>query len=207
MKYYQSNHQKTAKWKTGNLRYGELAAPESYEDFVAKFFYKYKENAASIRKGDLCKILIEPEHFILKSPRERFYFMQAINIKQIVEWAKKLQSDYPEMIAQISKMKKATADVGVVYFVEAEGTGFIKIGKTNNIEKRLRSLQTATPHRLILRKCLTGATHEKNMHDFYKEYKIRGEWYKLDGKLKDYVDSLPDPSLKDGVVEWYYDAQ
>jgi hypothetical protein len=39
---------------------------------------------------------------------------------------------------------------GYVYAIAIEGTPLVKIGRAQNIERRLRELQAAAPHRLIV---------------------------------------------------------
>jgi hypothetical protein len=205
MKYYQNNHKKTATWKTGTYKKGELPAPVSYEDFVFKFFLKIKEHACEIRKGERLKIFVHPGHYIIKTPRAPIYIMECQDTQKMMQWSELLKSEYPELIDKVSLMQKLTKDVGVVYFIEAVGTGFIKIGQTKDILKRLISLQTANPHELVLRKCITNARQEKVYHELYKDYHERGEWFRYEGELKKYIDSLPELSEHDGKIGvWHF---
>jgi hypothetical protein len=61
---------------------------------------------------------------------------------------------------------------------------FIKIGITGNMDKRLASLQNASPLRLrvIETKYYRGiglSTYEieKKLHRYLQEYRVRGEWF------------------------------
>jgi len=72
-----------------------------------------------------------------------------------------------------------------VYFIqEGKGSyGYIKIGKSNNVDKRLDSLQTGNPRKLTLMasiKCKTpndALRLEKKLHIKFKKENIRGEWF------------------------------
>jgi len=72
-----------------------------------------------------------------------------------------------------------------VYFIQ-EGRGkhgSIKIGKSSNINKRLKSLQTGNPRKLTLMatiKCTTpNNAHrlESKLHLMFKADRVRGEWF------------------------------
>jgi hypothetical protein len=59
---------------------------------------------------------------------------------------------------------------------------YIKLGRTGDIDQRITTLQTASP--LILRligkyECKDCVTLEKKIHDYYKEKRIIGEWFKF----------------------------
>lgn len=67
-----------------------------------------------------------------------------------------------------------------VYFVQAENGGFVKIGKATNIFSRMQSLQNGSPVKLVLRKIIedeNAGELELLLHDIFKEYRIRGEWF------------------------------
>lgn len=73
----------------------------------------------------------------------------------------------------------------IIYFVSEEPfSGMIKIGKTNdNINKRLASIQTGNPRKLV---CLMQIDrpkkydYEKLFHKLFSDRFIRGEWYSMD---------------------------
>lgn len=78
---------------------------------------------------------------------------------------------------------------GFVYFVQMDRIGPIKIGFTKNIEKRLISLQTASPYPLRLL-CHYGAdeTHEKEWHSEFDRLRLEGEWFLPHPKLLKEID-------------------
>lgn len=65
--------------------------------------------------------------------------------------------------------------------------GYVKIGKSVNPQKRLRSLQAASPYELEVlttievKKGSYGdeRTVETLLHHFFEEYRHRGEWFQL----------------------------
>lgn len=71
-----------------------------------------------------------------------------------------------------------------VYFIQQSDHGPVKIGHTNNVQKRLDYLQTGNPELLYTRitmgpmsKKLAHRT-EKTIHRRFADNSIRGEWYK-----------------------------
>ncbi len=79
------------------------------------------------------------------------------------------------------------AQVGYIYFIKEVESGRVKIGFSNSPEKRLKSLQTANPNRLMIvnivrvsdtRKC------ETDIKSQLKVYQIKGEWYDIPDKTE-----------------------
>lgn len=63
------------------------------------------------------------------------------------------------------------------YFVSA-GHGMVKIGRSTDVESRLRSLQTANPDRLELLGTIDG-DHEADLHRRFRDRHAGGEWFRL----------------------------
>lgn len=74
----------------------------------------------------------------------------------------------------------------VVYFIHCDG--FIKIGSTTRVEYRLATLQVANPHQLdVLLVEDGGEKREAELHKEFAEYRVRGEWFRLEGRLRKYL--------------------
>jgi hypothetical protein len=69
-----------------------------------------------------------------------------------------------------------------VYFVQAVDGGPVKIGKAKRLAQRLRTLQTASTKRLLVRRAVLG-DDEPAFHARFARYRIRGEWFRYDGDL------------------------
>lgn len=87
---------------------------------------------------------------------------------------------------------KAMRQQGCVYFIGAMGMQAVKIGFTNSDPKRrLQELQTGNPHTLHLMVVCSGTMgQEKWLHDQFDEYWIRGEWFRLEGRVARVVSTL-----------------
>jgi hypothetical protein len=89
----------------------------------------------------------------------------------------------------------------VVYFIERQG--FVKIGTTTSLEKRLRDIgkgscmltgMTVGPVRLVA--TMPGdQRHEKFLHDQFHELRVEGEWFLPDGRLCEFIHRLPNVDL------------
>ena len=68
----------------------------------------------------------------------------------------------------------------MIYFIQDTATLNIKIGFTKGCpQARLESLQTGNPSELVLLAILDGERpQEADLHDWFKEYRIAGEWFR-----------------------------
>jgi hypothetical protein len=80
----------------------------------------------------------------------------------------------------------------VVYFLKNGKRKSVKIGVSGNVEKRLSSINTAAADKLTCIATVEGGYgKEKALHKQFKAYWIKGEWFRLEGELAEYVASLP----------------
>lgn len=76
---------------------------------------------------------------------------------------------------------------GRVYFVQRPGNKRIKIGFTTNMVSRLNGL--ATDEKLEVLLTIPGTLElEKAMHERFKEYRVKGEWFEPGDKLLKFID-------------------
>lgn len=65
---------------------------------------------------------------------------------------------------------------------------FVKIGWSNNIRARFKQIQRGIPNDLTLYGCVIGGrADEKALHIRFKEYRTRGEWFRKEGALADWI--------------------
>lgn len=76
-----------------------------------------------------------------------------------------------------------------VYFVQEDRTGNYKIGKADNVDKRVAQLQSGNSNKLILLlKVQGGYPLEKSLHKRFAKYRIRGEWFKPNAEIEAYIE-------------------
>lgn len=84
-------------------------------------------------------------------------------------------------ISALREPKPKKKEKGYVYLIKADN-GLVKIGKTKNIEKRWNHFTTKLPYKLELlfyidTEDMTGL--ELELHEQYRKYRKRGEWFEL----------------------------
>jgi hypothetical protein len=73
-----------------------------------------------------------------------------------------------------------------VYFIKCNE--YIKIGKADNLPKRLKQLQTSNPYELSIIGAISGNLDiEKEAHSNFKHLHHKGEWFKNDISIVNYI--------------------
>jgi hypothetical protein len=79
-----------------------------------------------------------------------------------------------------------------VYYVHAPETGLVNIGFAKDPFSRLGKMQVDSPSRLILLAVEDGgAAVEAERHARFAGLRTRGEWFRFEGELSDFVGQLP----------------
>lgn len=74
-----------------------------------------------------------------------------------------------------------------IYFILSDD-GYVKIGLSNDPEKRLKSLQTATAHELkIIHQIPGNQKVEHYLHTLFKKDRFRGEWFIYSEMIKNFI--------------------
>lgn len=70
---------------------------------------------------------------------------------------------------------------GFIYFVKDNENGYVKVGRTNNVNKRLSQLSICNNNLKVLRIVKSNNTilWEKELHNFYKNKKVFKEWFSI----------------------------
>jgi hypothetical protein len=77
---------------------------------------------------------------------------------------------------------------GMVYFVEAGAGGPIKIGWTQDIDRRIAELQTANAHKLTLLGMVPGTMEtEASLHARFSHLRLEAEWFKNSEEIHDFL--------------------
>lgn len=109
----------------------------------------------------------------------------------ITKEAKKFRKIYRENLKKeqenLEEFLNKTDDI---YFIGNIENKVCKIGYSNNIPERLKALQTSCPFDLeILKTSCSLYKKEREYHKKFLKLNIRGEWFKLEGDLNDYIKS------------------
>lgn len=99
------------------------------------------------------------------------------------------------------KKKRTTGNYKpCVYIVGSPDYNFVKIGTTQNPADRFEEFQTASPFELYVYAIIPisrgRVSLEKRLHKRYAPYRLRGEWFKIEGDLlRDLLLCLPHPPM------------
>lgn len=80
------------------------------------------------------------------------------------------------------KPKTKTKKEGFIYFVREESRGHVKIGRTIDLEDRLKTFTVVLPFKIELAtyfKCKDYVRAEKLLHEFYEYLRVDGEWFRM----------------------------
>ena len=80
-----------------------------------------------------------------------------------------------------------------VYFFQSTGTQAVKIGKTYDLQKRKKRIESSIGFSIELLKAIRvpDASYERAIHKQFKHLRLKGEWFRLDADLRAYIDNLP----------------
>jgi len=90
-------------------------------------------------------------------------------------------SVYITDIKKVEKPKKLHSKFTKVYVMIDKNTGYYKIGRSVNPERREKTLQSEKPTIEMLFNHDARVKDEKELHDMFKDKRIRGEWFDLNG--------------------------
>lgn len=71
-----------------------------------------------------------------------------------------------------------------VYFVLASDN-LVKIGYSTNVNKRIQNLSVLHPSFVLLG--YVGNKTEKEVHNTFSPFRVKGEWYRYDGSMIDFI--------------------
>ena len=79
----------------------------------------------------------------------------------------------------------------VIYFIQSEHGGPIKIGQTEDMAKRLVGLQTSRPDKLIVLASAPGTIRdERDLHLRFSRIRDKGEWFHATEELTEFVKAV-----------------
>lgn len=104
-------------------------------------------------------------------------------------------------ILKSSKERKLERKGDCLYFIQERSTGMIKIGRSKDPKRRLKTLQTGNANELRLVCYLEGlGWRERDLHEALKKWRTSGEWFEYDctGSIPDEIyELIPWGSLDD----------
>ncbi len=85
-----------------------------------------------------------------------------------------------------AERKKSVRHPRTLYFI-SDGN-YIKIGIANNVEERIKQLQTGNPNKLfIVSQFENRGQLEKAIHKKFSHLHVGGEWFQYTNEIKEYL--------------------
>lgn len=79
----------------------------------------------------------------------------------------------------------------MIYFVQGQRTGMIKIGHSDVVKTRLTTLRTGSPERLRVLALMDGTRHdEQELHRRFAAHRSHGEWFHPRDELLLFIERL-----------------
>ena len=140
--------------------------------------------------GKKFTIQIENENISIK-------VQKSLNIKAIVAWVKTWAGEKAKIITPGGRTLSIDGEVEsfkteFIYFILNKESNAVKIGRAKDVEKRLKSLQTANCNELKLIKTirvngsLEAKELENSLHQRFSHLRLLGEWFKAEQELFDF---------------------
>ena len=124
---------------------------------------------------------------------------KSLTVKAVCAWVKTWAPANTQIISPggyiygLDGEALSRSKVHCVYFILNSESNAIKIGRARDIEKRLRSLQTASPVELELLRTIQVESEsqaqvlERKLHVRFEHLRLKGEWFKAEPELLSYI--------------------
>lgn len=153
---------------------------------LATEFHRWKsEFERGVTAFSLSDILILQLEVYLSNAEAGKFSRQALDI---------VRSTRPDLFvtkATITDKRVRAESCSLVYFIKGLESGNIKIGYAGNPDSRRKGLQTGSSEELSLLKTIDGgAALEAELKSRFAHLKIRGEWFRPEADLINFIDTL-----------------
>ncbi|MEP0874005.1 GIY-YIG nuclease family protein [Trichocoleus desertorum AS-A10] len=126
---------------------------------------------------------------------------KSLTVNAICAWIKTWASSNSKIITPGNRTHSLDGEKLVhqnhfVYFILNEDSNAIKIGRAQDLAKRMKALQTSSPAKLKLIKSIQvkggkdAQELERSLHKQFSEIRLAGEWFKVDVYLLEYINQL-----------------
>lgn len=132
-------------------------------------------------------------------------------IKAVRDWVRIWKSPDAKLITPggrsltVAETGKSRAKTAFVYFIFNRDSNSIKIGRAEDVEQPLKSLQTSSPIPLKLLKVIQvnsmkeAQNLERSLHVKFSHLRMSGEWFKAKQELLNYIENCQSSNLEETV--------
>ncbi len=89
------------------------------------------------------------------------------------------QAAAEKLAREKKRAEPRTLELTFIYLLLDERTGYVKIGRAKDPSSRERTLQSENPCVSMIYRGSADTRIEKDLHQEYAEFRVRGEWFKL----------------------------
>lgn len=119
--------------------------------------------------------------------------------RQVSAAVQGMQRGWPLTKEEIKLLPRSRPKKSFVYFIKCGP--FVKIGVARNPRKRLSGLQVAQTEKLELIATTTGGeAREAALHKRFAKYHVRGEWFRFERRLAEYITDLRERSAQEASL-------
>jgi len=170
--------------------------PEDKRAYFQLDYEPYYHIFAPSSRGKSKKILLQNEGELIN-----LTVQNNLAVKAVQEWVRIWTSPEAKLITpggrslNVAGVSKSRAKFAFVYFIFNRDSNSIKIGRAEDVEQRLRSLQTSSPIPLKLLKAIQVNTLkeaqdlERSLHVKFSHLRMSGEWFKAKQELINYIEN------------------
>lgn len=95
----------------------------------------------------------------------------------------------------------------MIYFIRSYNQ-FIKIGRSNNVDARLKGLQTGSPIKFKVKAILEGGSKtELALHQMFSHIRHNGEWFRYTDELKWFIRAIQENPKVNNIKSLYMISQ
>lgn len=126
------------------------------------------------------------------------------DVDDFILFKRQVDKGTPDILSPVDRERfvKTMQNITQIYFIYCPETCLVKIGRSNNIEKRIRTIQSISPSKISLLSCVTAhKSFEFYLHQKLKESRSHGEWFNADDRVLSVIDISLDKGVK-GVYEY-----
>lgn len=151
-------------------------------------------------------LLITAYHFAFVAPHTHRLLKRNVEleaqIKQLLSYEGEYRSQLRESQALLRNLTAGTRNqtrkqmgMDFIYFIADRDSNRVKIGISNDPEKRLASLQTANGGKLEILFVVQGdAKLEQSYQNQFKHLRLSGEWFKFTHEIESFINELREQS-------------
>lgn len=154
----------------------------------------------------MAPLLISVYHLAFIAPHAARLFRRNMELEVQVELLLKHEVEYQKQIRQSQtlllnltagtrKQTRKEMSLDFIYFIADRTSGKVKIGISNDPDKRLANLQTANGNKLEMLHVVQGdVSLEQSFHKKFKHLHMSGEWFIFTDEIREFVNQLKEQS-------------